>query len=408
MLTLEPASRGRAGNRKVGLALAGGGPLGAFYELGVLHAFSEAIEGLELTDLDVYVGVSSGALIATGLANGFDTLQLGSIFIDDDATLLPFTPAMLLQPALAEYASRLARLPGVVGNIASEYAREPLRNLWPASVDPLGKMLPTAVFDNRPLERYLQAMFNAEGHTDDFRKLGRRLFLVATNLNTGESVRFGERGRDHVPISRAACASSALPGLYAPVKIDGQHYVDGVLIRTMNASLALEHGCGLVICVNPLVPFDASRSKKRRRANLADDGLPAVLGQTFRALISSRMQVGMASYRSRYPRADVLLFEPDRGDERLFFANVFRYSDRRRLVEHVYQSTRRDLLAQSAGLSRVLRRHGLELNTRILADRKRRFSTAASQQRGHARHAAQRLDHGLQQLEHLLRADARR
>src|SRR5512139_678315 len=105
MLTLEPAlrPRRRAVRSKVALALAGGGPLGAFYELGALHALSEAIDGRELVELDVYTGVSSGALIAAGLANAFDTTTMGAAFIDEDSADVPFTPAILLQPAIAEY-----------------------------------------------------------------------------------------------------------------------------------------------------------------------------------------------------------------------------------------------------------------------------------------------------------------
>jgi predicted acylesterase/phospholipase RssA len=294
------------------------------------------------------------------------------------------------------------QLPGVVANVLRAQAREPLRNLWPASVGSLSRMVPTAVFDNAPLEQYLREVFCSHGHTDDFRKLRHPLYVVATNLNTGESVRFGEPGRDRVPISRAVCASAALPGLYSAVQINGQRYVDGALIRTMNASLALEHGCGLVICINPLVPFDASRGARRRRADLTEEGLPAILSQTLRALIHSRMQVGMASYRSRFPDADTLLIEPDRHDERLFFANMFRYAERRRLVDYAYQRARRDLLAQARSLAPVLRRHGLRLNTETLRDRRRTFSTAAAERRWRARQATQRLDHALGKLESLL------
>jgi predicted acylesterase/phospholipase RssA len=301
-----------------------------------------------------------------------------------------------------EYARRALQLPDVLSSIWKTQAREPLRNLWPASVGTLSRMVPTALFDNEPLERYLRDVFRSSGHTDDFRKLRHQLYVVATNLNTGESVRFGEPGRDRVPISRAVCASSALPGLYAAVEIKGQRYVDGALIRTMNASLALENGCGLVICVNPLVPFDASRAAKRMRADLAEEGLPTVLSQTFRALIHSRMQVGMASYRARFPGADTLLLEPDRHDEQLFFANMFRYAERRRLVDYAYQRARRDLLAQSATLGPVLRRHGLQLNTAVLRDRHRKFSTAAAERRQLARQTAQRLDHALARLEGML------
>ena len=46
---------------RIGLAIAGGGPVGAMYELGVLRALEEACEGLDLTRMDGYVGVSSGA-----------------------------------------------------------------------------------------------------------------------------------------------------------------------------------------------------------------------------------------------------------------------------------------------------------------------------------------------------------
>jgi NTE family protein len=403
VLTIEPARRRRAGSGKVAIALAGGGPLGAFYELGALHALEEAIIGRELTEFDMYVGVSSGAVVAAGLANGIDTTAMGSIFIDDSSTVLPFTPEMLMHPALREYAGRIARLPEALVEIGRLFVRDPLRGMWPTVVRSLGRVVPTALFDNGPLERYLHDLFAGSGRTDDFRKLRARLRLVATNLNTGASVAFGAPHHDRVPISRAVAASAALPGLYAPVQIDAHHYVDGALIRTMHASLALEAGCELVICINPLVPFDASHAPARQR-NLADAGLSDILGQTFRALIHSRMQVGMASYGARFPNADTLLLEPDRGDERLFFANVFRYSGRQSLVDHAYQRTRRDLLAQADALGAILERHGLALDMRRLRQRHRTFSAAAKERATRSRQVTQRLGRALGRLERALSA----
>jgi NTE family protein len=260
------------------------------------------------------------------------------------------------------------------------------------------------VFDNEPLRRHLHAVFTSQGHTDDFRKLRSRLYVVATNLNTGESVSFGGPGHDGMPISRALVASCALPGLYRAVEIGGEHFVDGALVRTMHASLALEAGCDLVICINPLVPFDASHCVSRRRANLAEEGLSVVLGQTFRALIHSRMKVGMASYGSRFPDADTVLLEPDRHDERLFFANVFRYTERRGLADHAYQRTRRDLLRQADALAPLLERRGMRLNTKVLRHRHRYFSTAAKERFQRTRRTAGRLNHALEQLERILAA----
>lgn len=402
MLTLEPARRGGAARTKIAIALAGGGPLGAFYELGALHALSEAITGRKLVEADVFTGVSSGALIAAGLANGFDTTTLASLVIDDATTEFPFSAEVLLQPAIGEYARRLGELPGVLASAAQQYLRDPLNGVWSAAMASIGRLVPAAIFDGRPLEKSLRGLFNSPGHTDDFRKLKSRLYVVATNLNSGESVHFGGPGNDRVPISRAVLASAALPGLYSPVEIDGEQYVDGALVRTMHASLALQEGCNLVICINPLVPFDASRASTRARTNLAHAGLPSVLSQTFRSLIYSRMKVGMASYRLRYPGADTLLLEPDRHDERLFFANVFRYAGRQQLAEHAYQRTRRDLLKQSKTLGPLLRRHGLALDMAVLRDRGRHFSSAGAERTARARHTARNLGHALGRLETML------
>ena len=54
-----PAARPR-----IGLALAGGGPLGAIFEIGALCALEEAVRELDLNALDGYVGVSAGGVVA--------------------------------------------------------------------------------------------------------------------------------------------------------------------------------------------------------------------------------------------------------------------------------------------------------------------------------------------------------
>jgi predicted acylesterase/phospholipase RssA len=398
MLTLQPATGRRRGGT-IGLALAGGGPLGAFYELGALHALSEAVDGLDLTALDVYVGVSSGSMIAAGLANGFDTTTMGAIFITNESSLYPFAPSVFVRPALREYMERAMRLPGLLGRALREYARDPVRAVWAGAMGTLSQAVPVAAFDNAPIGTFLEELFRSPGRTNDFRQLRSHLFIVATNLNTGVSVRFGEKGFDHVPIARAVMASTALPGLYTAVDIDGESYVDGALIRTMNASLAFEAGCDLVLCVNPLVAFDASQVPHAARHDLARASLPTILSQTFRALIQSRMHVGIASYRSRFPGADLVLFEPDRHDEQMFFVNVFRYGDRQRLVDHAYQRMRRDLLKHSRAMAPVLARHGLALRMDVLQDRRRKFVSAIEERARATRRVTRTLTATLDDLE---------
>ena len=212
MLDLQPAApRPRTSTQTFGLALAGGGPLGAFYEVGTLHAISESFEGIDLTNLDMYVGVSSGAMIAAGLANGIDTTDMGVVFIHNASVEYPVRPGLFLRPAFREFLGRIGSVPGLAADILTQYLRDPGKD-WAEAIDPLGRLLPTGLCDNRPFEQFLAQLFSGHGRTNDFRKLRRSLYIVATELNSGYSVRFGEPGFEHVPISRAIQASTALPG----------------------------------------------------------------------------------------------------------------------------------------------------------------------------------------------------
>jgi predicted acylesterase/phospholipase RssA len=400
MLNVEAAVRRRTSRRRLGLALAGGGPLGAFYQLGALHALTECTEGIDLTRLDGYVGVSSGAVLSACLANGLSTDDMiRAFFVEDAAAEYPLSPGVLMCPAFGEYTQRLASLPGLVAEVICEWMKDPLRQSWSEPFMPLLEAIPTGVFDNRPFERYLRKLLTSEGRTNDFRKLPCLLRIVATDLNAGTEVRFGEPGLDDVPISEAIRASTALPGLYTPVKFGERTYVDGALLRTVNASVVLEHGADLVISVNPLVTFDSTAKGASRVRELAKGGLVPVMSQTFRALIQSRMRVGMARYRKLYPFSDRLLFEPNRDDEAMFFANVFRYRERASLAEHAYQCTRNDLRTHARELNPILKRHGVRLRMDRLIHR-RRFLTSTAEGRHAENEVIARLDRTLDRLAH--------
>ncbi len=363
--------------------MAGGGPLGAIYEIGALAALSESLDGIDFGRLDIYVGVSAGGILGAGLANGITPREMCRMFIDpsdvggDDATSVePFDPSMLMRPALAEYWAGLRKLPPLAMRAAWRYATA-RRGKGPGAMlgaaEHLLQAVPTGVFSNEPLRKLLAQIFNQPGRSDDFRALKARLRLIATDLDSGKSVEFGAAGHDDVPISLAATASSALPGLFPPVEIGSRHYVDGALKRTLHASVALKEGADLVLCLNPLVPYDdqAVIESGGRARRLVDGGLPIVVLQTIRAVIHSRMEIGMRQYGDDYPHADVLLFEPDRADAEMFFANMFSYSSRRRLCEHAYQKTRVELWKRRHQLSPLLARHGIALDLAVLRDRGR-------------------------------------
>lgn len=433
----RPAGTGR----RVGLALAGGGPLGAIYEIGALVALEEALPGLAINELDGYVGVSAGALVAAGLANGLTPRQLCTSFIEGRGPAGDrVEPSLFFRPALGEVASRLARLPALLAQAAAGYAfGAPLgRRSGLVALERLGQVLPTGLFTNEPLRERLHAVFSAPGRSDDFRALARRLVVVATDLDSGTAAPFGLPGWDRVPISQAVVASAALPGLFPPVPIEGPRgpaadvgagqpagrrwYVDGALKKTLHARVLLDMGLDLVVCLNPLVPFDATAhgddeahrhhrvlgGAHARIPQLVRGGLPVVLSQTFRTLIHSRLELGMKGYEASHPHTDIVLLEPDQRDPALFLANLFSYSQRRMLAEHAYQRTRADLRSRRSSLGPMLARHGLALDDAVLDDpgrrllARRRFEPPTARAERPAARALRRLDEVLNDLQRLL------
>lgn len=359
--------------RKVGIALAGGGFLGAVYELGSLCALAEGIDGLDFKALDVYVGVSAGAFICAGLANGLSPHQMVRRFVESEDTNIPIDPATLMNPAWDEWRAALSKLPKVSRKIINEAFNRPDTSwkglIWQA-IERSGELLPRGLMDSSATQEKFAQLFAEEGRTDDFRKLSTILRIVATDLDSGESVEFGSKGFDAIPISTAIRASSAVPGLFAPVQINDRHYVDGALNKTLHASVALDAGAQLVFCLNPLVPWDNTISNQSNNGNGMGQGLADILSQTVRTAIRSRMSVGLARYRVTHPTTDILLFEPQRDDPVIFKSRIFSFQARRALCEHVYQQTRRDLLKRESELTPILARHGLKLNKNKLADQR--------------------------------------
>lgn len=367
MLVVQPAHPSKSSQGRIGLAIAGGGPTGGMYELGALRALDRAIEGLDLTRLDVYVGVSSGAFLAAGLANRLSTEEMCRVFLTGEAEV-QFKPEMFLRPALREYLRRAANAPKLALQWAREALAEPMDASLGALITRMGGVIPNGLFDNADVELFLRRLFTRDGRSNDFRELDKPLYVVAVDLDSGKAVRFGSKEWDDVPISRAVQASAALPGLYPPVCIRDRHFVDGALRRTMHASVAMDKGIDLLLGVNPFVPFNASRGGKRPAGldRLAEGGLPVVLSQTFRTLLQSRVQVGLEKYARQYPDTDQVVMEPDEDDGEMFFTSVFSYGNRLKVCEYAFAATLKDLRERRGQLAPMFARHGLRLRDEVL------------------------------------------
>ena len=358
----------------VGLALAGGGPAGAIYELGALRALEEAVDELDLNNLCVYVGVSAGAFISANIANHLTTTQMCRAVLRYEPGDNPFVPETFLTPAMTEWLRRGASVPRLFVESLWKYANNPRDLTVLESLMHLSRALPVGLFDNQPVADYMERILRHPGRSNNFGELDKKLILVAADLDSGQAVRFGEPPFHEVPISLAVQASTALPGLYPPVEIEGRYYVDGVLLKTMHASVALDTGARLLFCLNPIVPVDTAQAVSEgvmRRGKLIHRGLPTVLSQALRTVIRSRLGAGFETYKDKYPDADVFLFEPPADDYRMFFTNVFAFSSRVLILDHAYRAMRRQLLERQEELAPALQRHGMRLRVDFLADEER-------------------------------------
>ena len=108
----------------------------------------------------------------------------------------------------------------------------------------------------------------------------------------------------------------------------------------------------------------------------------------------------MRQYDERFPGASVLLFEPERDEYQMFFADIFSLGSRRHVVELAWLATRRDLRRRAQQLEPILRRHGMRIRSGVLED----VSTTIWQgvgmdPEGRRRPVSQGLDEALDRLE---------
>jgi predicted acylesterase/phospholipase RssA len=393
-------------NPKIALVLAGGAVSGGGFKVGGLKALNDLLVGRKVHELDIYVGLSAGAFLAAPLAYGvppdemirvlegtserFSQLRgidfyrpnLGEV-VGRQATFA-MRLAFYLPGLLLDLVSALPQLPRSVGPAVQRFVERPsythlekLLNLLLAEISPkreipsLGTLIPSGLFDNHALERWLRENMATNGIPNDFadlyRETGRRLYITATNLDTAERVVFGPENDHGLRISEAVQASSALPGFFKPARFHGVDYVDGGVRRTANIDVAIEHGADLVICYNPFRPFlnpVAPGSRRKAGQYLSDGGMLRIFNQVFRTMLHTRLALGLQAYlRDDRFSGDIVVIEARETDEKFFGVNPVAFWKRWESVRHGYRSVTRTLLDHREVLTPVLGRYGLELCT---------------------------------------------
>ena len=179
-------------NIRIGLALGGGAARG-FAHIGVI----KALEAQGIVP-DVVVGTSAGSLVGALYAAGYNGFALHKLALQMD------------EAAISDWSVPFfAKASGV-------FKGEALQSYVDRTVNRV------------PIER-LKISFGA----------------VATDLNSGKPILF-QRGDTGIAVR----ASSAVPGVFQPVRIGGHVYVDGGLVSPVPVRFAREMGADFVIAVN--------------------------------------------------------------------------------------------------------------------------------------------------------------
>jgi NTE family protein len=182
---------------RIGLALGGGGARG-YAHLGVIKALQEAD-----IPVDVIAGTSMGAVVGAACAMGYRTEELVDIALQMRWLRL----LSLADPTISRQ-----------GMIAG----------------------------NR-LEKYFEILTGGR----EFDQLEKTLVVIATDITTGEEVRL-----DSGPVARALRASTAVPGIFCPVKSGRYHLVDGSVTTPVPVAAAQEAGAAVVVAVDVCSPVD--------------------------------------------------------------------------------------------------------------------------------------------------------
>lgn len=393
---------------KVALVLAGGAVTGGGFKLGGLKALDDFLVNRKTTDFDTYVGLSAGAVLSAPLAAGVSPAEMMRSLTGESELFSPLEAWDFYYPNWREFFSKPAQfavdtllyVPGLVSDVLRYLPRlraeleEPWQRAWrqptrrnlEAVLAPIGLMLakqralpsaldylPSGLFDNSRIERYLRENFAAAGMPNDFVGLYRRtrkeLYISAMNLDTAERVVFGHDEDTSLTVSEAVQASTALPGFYKPARIRGVDYVDGGVRRTANIDVAIEHGADLVICYNPFRPFNNRVRRIRENGTyriegkpLADMGLLTVINQVFRTLLHSRLQYGLRQYQDDPNfRGDIVVIEPRETDYHFFELSALAFWQRVAAANHGYISVSQSIEQNYDLMKQILASYGISM-----------------------------------------------
>jgi NTE family protein len=340
---------------KIAVCLPGGGASGAMFQIGALAALEDALDGLEVSNFDLYVGSSGGASVAAALAGGLPIQRIYRAFLDPADAYFGLERKHLLRIDFGEWRRTVPAFIAAFSEGAGALMRgggPPSAALW-EQLDRLADALPAGLFSLDGYERFLEEFFIRRGVPNSFFAMPKPLRILAHDLESAELRLFGAGDAAEVPVTRACIASMAIPPFFSPVRIGDRHYINPGGGQIVHGEVAVAEGADVLIVVNPLVPL------RTERGSLRDRGLLTVTNQAIRIgswrALRDQCRVAEAAGKA------VLCIEPEPAESLLFFGNPESFDVRRRILEYAYRHCRA-LIAQAAEAQHpVLTRTGFTL-----------------------------------------------
>lgn len=366
-----------APDNKTALILAGGGIMGAAYEIGCLTALDRLFApGFSSRRFDMYVGVSAGSVIAALVANRIAPQTIFDSVINDEHRVFNWRRSDIYQVDTREIAASIWQVMRNTLRILGRYRR----NRWSYSLSDLfyiiQEQFPAGLYSLGPMEEYLTRSFRQESITDDFGQLRSELYIPAYDLDSGERVIFGPPPCQPVRICQAITASCAIPYFFRPHQIDGRYYVDGSTGQVSHIDIAIERGARLIVVVNPRVPMVNDREllclpslSEGRCSSIAELGITIAREQSLRIETQVKMAMAMAYYRHRHPEIDIVIIEPGKEDAIFFFQSPMSHAARAQVMQYGLHLTLGQLQERFDELAPIFARHDIRISReRLNAD----------------------------------------
>lgn len=225
---------------KRGLVISGGGFLGAF-GLG-LTEYLQKIKGI---NWDVYAGTSAGSLVTTGIASNFEDFKKMYLNIEYDDVFKDST-----------FVFNKLNIFSVIWRTIFGYS---------------------SISDSSKLRELLSTVVTEENYKQ------KKIISCVTNYNTGKAEFHNNLDTEYEKFLDYVWASTSIPIMFKPVKIDHQYYYDGGVTNNIPIQSLLDEGCDEIDVI-------ILKHKNNEEKDWKPKNLLKVVGKTVSVLLDNQVQ----------------------------------------------------------------------------------------------------------------------